>query len=173
MSRSNEDAERLESMFARIARTLFRTSPDDPIADLPVAQVKMLRLLAAGPRTPSDLSSELGHSLSAITQVANRLEALGIVTRTEDPKDRRVRYLALNELGKSRMAARQITRLKTANQILNDLSLEEQNQIMESMERLVEACTAFDATQNYHLQSVQGIEVFIPGNLESRSQEAS
>jgi len=59
----------------------------------------------------SDLSRELGVTLSAMTQIANRLERAGMVTRGFEDSDRRIRLLQLTP------RAERMLRVRRENQI--------------------------------------------------------
>jgi len=51
--------------------------------------VKVLRLVEATPRAPSELATELGLTNAALTAVVDRLESAGFATRVRDAHDRR------------------------------------------------------------------------------------
>jgi len=71
-----EQARAITACLPAVMRQLF-TFEDDPIEELPLAQLRICSLLYGEPRSMSALSRELGVSLSAITQVADRLERRG------------------------------------------------------------------------------------------------
>ncbi len=65
-----------------------------------------LLLLAATPGVrPSDLATELRIEASSLTGHLDRLETLGLVSRTSDPDDRRVNRVALTERGTTLLTA--------------------------------------------------------------------
>ena len=69
--------------------------------DLSLAKAKVLRILSQedGPQALSRLA-ERGHCVkSNITQLVDRLEADGLVRRTEDPSDGRIRLASLTAQG--------------------------------------------------------------------------
>lgn len=94
-----DQAKMVTSALSRIIRRFFTIDADDPATELPVAQIRVCSILRDGPRTMSALSHDLGISLSAITQIADRLERAGLVERTSMPKDRRVKSLRLTAYG--------------------------------------------------------------------------
>lgn len=61
-------------------------------------------LHAAGPAPVSDLSRHLNLSLTATSHLVQRLVSKGLVTRTEDPHDRRRKRVALDEAGRELVA---------------------------------------------------------------------
>jgi DNA-binding MarR family transcriptional regulator len=63
-------------------------------------KVKALRRLQAGPMAMSELAEALITDKPYITQIIDKLESLGLVTRSVDPHDRRCRIAALTEAGR-------------------------------------------------------------------------
>src|ERR1022692_706666 len=97
---------------------MFKPVADDPLVELPVGQMRMLRLLGGQSWTPSSLGEELGLSVSAVTQMANRLDTIGMVARVEDPSDRRVKHLTLTPLGRELLKKRQDRRVYLLESVL-------------------------------------------------------
>ena len=68
--------------------------------DLSVAQVAtLLALRDREARTISDTANEIGLSLAATSQLVDRLVREGLVSRSEDPEDRRRKQLSLSAEG--------------------------------------------------------------------------
>src|SRR5260370_5467911 len=86
----------LESLLPKLMRRLFTLDPSHPANELPVAQLRVCTILQAGPRTVSTISEELGISVSAVTQIADRLERAGFVERVAGQDDRRMKKLQLS-----------------------------------------------------------------------------
>jgi DNA-binding MarR family transcriptional regulator len=135
-----ERAIKLEALVPRLIRSMFQHKEDSQWIELPVGQIRMMRLLYAGPSTPSELSSQLSLSVSAVTQVANRLEAQGFIERSEDCEDRRVRHLRLSARGHSLMYRRHTARVQQAQRALAALDEKTQEQIIDSLEALLSVC---------------------------------
>ena len=73
-----------------------------PLLDLNLTmpQLKVtLVLYRQGPLAAQDLASRIGTSPATLSGIVDRLVAQGLVTRSEDPADRRVRKLELTEEG--------------------------------------------------------------------------
>ena len=70
-------AGKLESLLPTLMRRLFTLDPSHPANDLPLAQLRVCTILQAGPRTVSAIGEELRISVSAATQIADRLEKAG------------------------------------------------------------------------------------------------
>ena len=112
----------------------------DPFADLPLAQFRLLRAVGRGVETPSLLADYLATSVSAVTQIANRLEAHGLVERAEDAGDRRVRRLRLSAKGMRAIKERNALRVAGAERILGSLSDDDRAAVMHGIELLKSAC---------------------------------
>jgi DNA-binding MarR family transcriptional regulator len=100
---SPREAAILEIMEAgrRLAH-LLRFDPGSSLmsANLTMPQLRLLIELARrGGAGGHDLSTALGIGLATITGIADRLVAQGLVSRREDPHDRRVRLLELTKSG--------------------------------------------------------------------------
>lgn len=121
-------------------RQLFTT--DHPLADLPLAQLRLCTLLLhEGRRTMSQIGEDLGISVSAVTQMADRLEKAGMVERVAEPGgDRRTRHLQLTRHGDDLMRSRREERRRRAGDVLRHLPPEKRTAISEALDALLEAC---------------------------------
>lgn len=114
-------AEELERLLPAAMRAVFDLPPpENALADLPVAQFRLCILLSRqGRRTMSQLGEELHISVSAVTQMADRLERANLVERvTEKTGDRRTRHLQLTPYGHDLILARRALRTERAAQML-------------------------------------------------------
>jgi DNA-binding MarR family transcriptional regulator len=137
-----QQAAELETLLPTLMRRLFTLDRDNPVYDLPVAQLRVCTLLQSGPRPLSNLSQDLYISVSAMTQIADRLERAGMVERVSGAEDRRVRLLQLSALGLERMQSRRAFRIDRAQEALLQLSEEERHAILEAVHLLLDAATA-------------------------------
>ncbi len=137
---TEQRAAQLESLLPRLTRAMFRVESNEEWVELPVGQIRVMRMLFAAPSTPSELGASLGLSVSAITQVVNRLEAMGYVARSEDSGDRRVRHLKLTHSGQDLMEKRQSARVRQAQIALSSLPPDRQQAVIDILEELVQAC---------------------------------
>jgi len=138
----NDHAAAIERMLPEIARRLFTLPPDSPLAELTNTQLKVCTLLLTGQHTMSQLGEELGISVSAVTQIADRLIKLDMVHRSDTDSahgDRRVRYLALTQHGESLMDSRRDGRRARVADALVHLSEAEQNTVRGALELLLQA----------------------------------
>jgi DNA-binding MarR family transcriptional regulator len=126
-------------LFMKVARDVLYV--DDSTSDLPLRQLRICTALVDGPRTMSQLGRELRVSLSAMTQIADRLERSGLVMRVADEADRRVRCLQLTPRGLRAMRAREELRLTRVGEVFSKLSPAERVQIAAALETLARVVT--------------------------------
>jgi DNA-binding MarR family transcriptional regulator len=136
---SLEQPLRLTSLLVALVRELIAVD-DQVVAELPLRQLRVCATLHEGPRAMSALSRELGVSLSAMTQIADRLERARLVKRAFTGTDRRVRCLQLTGRGQRIMRLRENARIQRASKVLRELSAKEQAEVVKSMEVLLAAC---------------------------------
>ena len=154
------DAERVEALVPQAMRAMYRQDPTDPLMDYSVPQLRLLRSLRGGSRTASLLGEELGLSVSAITQMANRLEASGLVERTDDSNDRRIKHLSLTKRGTELLAERRSRRIDQAQEVLARLTVKQRHQLIGALEALVVASGDHDGNQPHFL--VAELELRLP-----------
>ncbi len=134
-----EQAELISSMLPRIMRRLFLFDADDPSLELPVAQLRVCGILRNGPHTMSALSKEFGISLSAITQIADRLERADLVERVAETDDRRIKRLQLTAHGAQMMHRRKEKIMQSLMKPLEQLSPESMDIVINALHILLEA----------------------------------
>jgi len=139
-----EIAEAVAGLIPRLARGLS-SSEKDPADDLPLAQLRLCGILSEGPRPMSALSRALGVSLSALTQIADRLERARLVKRVAEESDRRVRCLQLTSRGEKMMHKRRETRVLRTLEVLEHVTAQQREAVRASLEVLVDACSAVHA----------------------------
>ncbi len=132
----------LERTLPAIARTLFAVDHGDPLSELPIGQFKMcVTLFREGRRTMSQISETLGISVSAATQMADRLERAHMVERETEPDgDKRTRYLRLTDHGETLLRARVVRRTHRARHVLADLPPHTRDEILAALQILLGAC---------------------------------
>jgi len=165
-----EKALKVEEMLPRLMRSLYRPQENDPLQQLPVAQLRVLRILFGSPKSHSAVSEELGISVSAVTQVANRLEHLSLLERVESPVDRRVKHLKLTVYGLKCMKERQEYRVMRTMEILKFLPDESQQKLLAVLDELLEGCAK---VQEQDKKSILASELGQIGVLSVLSGEAT
>lgn len=134
-----KDAEQLESVLPRIARRLFAMEPDDVSYELPAAQLKVCNFLLNGQSTVSELAEEMRISASAATQLADRMEKNGLINRSGETNDRRVRLLTLTDRSRDIMEARRNIRRARAVAALSGFSATQRQAVLTSLFSLLDA----------------------------------
>jgi DNA-binding MarR family transcriptional regulator len=140
-------AQAMISMLPAVMRNLFRLD-DDLATELPLAQLRVCSILQEGPRPMSMLSREMGVSLSAMTQIADRLERSRLVKRVSEGSDRRVRCLQLTLHGEHLMHRRDEERLQSAESVLQHLPPSTRGEMLKILEMLLRACIAAKESKN-------------------------
>jgi DNA-binding MarR family transcriptional regulator len=128
-------------LLPAIMRQLF-AGADDPTEELPLAQLRVCNILQHGARSMSALSREIGVTLSALTQIADRLERAGLVHRVAEENDRRIRCLQLTPQGEKIMQLQASFRVQRVSDALNCLSAAERTAVLGALESLLGACIA-------------------------------
>lgn len=159
-SKVRADAERVETLMSQAMRALYRPDPTDPLVEYSVAQLRLLRCLRLAPETASSLGEQLGLSVSAITQMVNRLEACGLVCRTDDSADRRIKHLSLTEKGERLMEERRSRRVDQAEEVLGRLTAEQRKQLIDVLGKVVLAGGKTEGRQPHFL--VAELELRLP-----------
>jgi DNA-binding MarR family transcriptional regulator len=142
-----DQASEVERLFPQIGRRLFTIHPDDPAADLPVTQLRVCTLLRNGPATMSALGDDLGISMSAVTQIADRLERAGLVARVAEADDRRMKKLLLTAHGEEVMQARWERRVECVSAALATLTDERRADVLCALRDLFMVTTNAVATK--------------------------
>jgi DNA-binding MarR family transcriptional regulator len=134
----HEQARQLDSIFKALARKVL--VDDDPADEMPLRQLRVCAALFEGSRSMTELSRELGVSQSAITQIADRLQGAGMVTRSPAGDDRRVRSLQLTTRAKNILRLREQRRILRVMEILKAMSADARNGVLAALSALGEAC---------------------------------
>jgi DNA-binding MarR family transcriptional regulator len=120
-------------------RSIFTLDESDPAIELTVAQLRVCSILDDGRLTVSGLARELGTSVSAATQIADRLESSGLIQRSVGKDDRRTRRLQLTRRGRELLRARTSRRLDRARKVLLELSPATRIRLLGALHALLEA----------------------------------
>ncbi len=105
---------------------------------LSLSQLSALLHIYRGESGVSEVGEYLGVSSAAASQMLERLVQMGLVTRTEDPNDRRAKRIALTEEGQ-RIVEESLTARQTwLNELADSLSGAEKDQIIAALQILIE-----------------------------------
>ncbi len=98
----------------------------------------MINIYHRGGCGVSDLGSELGVTNSAASQMLERLVQLKLVTRTEDPSDRRVKLIVLTDKGRQILQEGNLAGRSWLEDLARSMSAEEQEQVQKAVLVLIE-----------------------------------
>lgn len=129
-----------DTLLMSVVRDLLYV--EDRTSDLPLRQLHVCTTLYAGPLSMSQLSRKLGVSLSAMTQIADRLEAAGMVARQASEPDRRVRCLVLTPRGRRALQTREKVRQERLAAAFATLDAPARKQLLAGLRLFQQACTA-------------------------------
>ena len=100
------------------------------------SRLKLLRELRDGPLTMSETANMLGVSNAAVTGMADRLEAKGLIKRVQDTADRRVVCLELTPQGYALQRDNYLRAVDGTQGVLSKLSAEELETFKGLMEKI-------------------------------------
>jgi DNA-binding MarR family transcriptional regulator len=104
----------------------------------------MLRIYHKGACGVSDIGSDLGVTNSAASQMLERLVQLKLITRTEDPTDRRVKQIVLTEKGNLIFQESSLAFQTWMEDLVKTMTPEEQEQVRRSLVILIEKARQFE-----------------------------
>ena len=99
----------------------------------------LMRLHYRGSCPVSGIGDELGVTTAAASQIVERLSGMGLIERSEDPTDRRVRQVALTSRGRSLMARGFEARIAWVRELARHLPADDLAFLVEALHRLTEA----------------------------------
>jgi DNA-binding MarR family transcriptional regulator len=105
-------------------------------------EFKVLMRLHAGPQTHGALCRQLEVSTGAMTNRLDKLEAAGLVSRSQDPNDRRGVLLALTRPGADRLDAYIDRGAHRERELLEGLSAADKRRLNELLTKLVDLLDA-------------------------------
>ncbi len=92
----------------------------------------------------SDIGSDLGVTNSAASQMLERLVQLKLVTRSEDPSDRRVKLIVLTEKGHQILHEGNLANRSWLEDLARSMDEDEQDQVRNAVLILIEKARQFE-----------------------------
>jgi len=86
----------------------------------------------------SDIGSDLGVSNSAASQMLERLVQLKLITRSEDPTDRRVKQIVLTDKGLQILVESGRAHQEWLDDLVSSMSEEEREQVMSALVTMIQ-----------------------------------
>ncbi len=117
--------------------------------DLTVPQIKTLFFVSnEGGTHPRRLAEALRVTPSNVTGIVDRLVEQGLLSREENPEDRRVQTLRTTKKGESALDDLRERRIGALSEILNDLSVDELESLVRGLSALVRSVRAREEVRN-------------------------
>ena len=143
----------VQQVLEQHARMLFclrlPQTHDLLMVDLPMQQFKTVVLLGAlNSATAGQLARGLGVSLSTMTGIVDRLCERGMVTRGEDPEDRRATRVELTGTGRQLVERLNTVRRELLTRLLDRLSLDQIEHAADAITALADAAAALAAEED-------------------------
>jgi len=104
----------------------------------------LLHIFHKGGCGVSDIGSDLGVTNSAASQMLERLVQLKLITRSEDPTDRRVKQIVLTDKGLQILQEGNLANRNWLEDLAKSMTAEEQEQVREGIIILLEKARLFD-----------------------------
>lgn len=147
-------------------RLLGRTQLDEPFAQLPMAQFRLVSALPMDSigETMGRLSEKLRIKASALTQAADRAIRQGLVERLSDPDDRRIVRLRLTAGGRKWTQERQDRRRARIARVWREISPEERIEFLGAVQALERIGLRADAVMAETKQQMQSEETINGSN---------
>lgn len=131
--------EQLEALLPKLLRRMFADAGDGELSHLSLPQLRILRLLLEGPRNAGEVADLLGISPSALSQLTHRLAQAGLLQKTKDEEDARIKRLSLTPKATVLMEARRTERAQRAQTVLSKLPECDQVKLVQLLEKLTSA----------------------------------
>lgn len=108
-----------------------------------LAQTKLLMVIKdeGGTLRAADIADRFGVAPRTVTEGLDALEREGLVVRTPDPADRRVKRLAITAAGEAAVAITEPLRQRLADKILSALDEEERKEFHQSVRKMLHRIT--------------------------------
>jgi len=118
----------------------------------------LMRLHYRGSCPVSGISDELGLTAAAASQIVDRLAGMGLIERSEDPTDRRVRRVRLTARGRGLVARGVEARLAWVRDLATRIPARELGGIIHALGLLTDAANASDDEGQAKLAMVRSNE---------------
>jgi len=134
--------------FLRFVRIYMRSMVDDMSAllkdhGLSMPQVAALQYLhAEAPATVSEIADHLNLTMAATSHLVERLVVKRLATRTEDPRDRRQKRVALSAAGRELVAESHARAAAVLDALLSDVSADKRAAMASAVHAVVDELTA-------------------------------
>jgi MarR family transcriptional regulator, organic hydroperoxide resistance regulator len=132
----HELTDALYDFFKAARRARGRAARDPSPGGLSLAQYHLLEPLAGGPRTNRELAEQAGISAPTATRMVDGLLQRGLLTRIDDPIDRRAVVISLTGEGRAALTRKQREYAARRRQVAAALDPDEQRVATDLLRRL-------------------------------------
>jgi DNA-binding MarR family transcriptional regulator len=132
--REREVADRLHSAAIHLLRRARRS---DPLTGATPAQLSALSVLMSGPKTLGDLAAAEQVRAPTISRLAAEMERVGLISRRDDPGDRRVVRVEMTGKGRRVLAKGRELRIADIERRVRSLAPQETETLSDAI-RLIE-----------------------------------
>ncbi|AJQ93686.1 MarR family winged helix-turn-helix transcriptional regulator [Gynuella sunshinyii] len=147
----NDSVTRFIKLYGDVYRCLHASWDKHENYPSAESQAVMNHLLLAGPLTISEAARHFDRAQSAMSELIDRLQAHGLVTRIKDERDRRRTLIWLTEQGRQmQQRLQEVLNRELLRQSLQQLPEAQQQQLFGSMEALVVAAQTILSQQRKH-----------------------
>lgn len=108
----------------------------------------MIQIYHKGGCGVSDIGSDLGVTNSAASQMLERLVQLKLITRSEDPSDRRVKLIVLTDKGRQILQEGNLANRSWLEDLARSMTDKEQEQVRQAIVILIEKARQFETSPN-------------------------
>jgi DNA-binding MarR family transcriptional regulator len=95
----------------------------------------------------SNLSEHMEITAPAASQLVDKLVQAGMLERTEDPHDRRAKQITLSDRSRQLIAKSSHERFRWLDEIIREMSAEEQSKVSEALQILTGAAEELEKTE--------------------------
>lgn len=139
MNPSDQKVEPLVDLFFKFMRiSMHSIIPHIRECGISMPQLNTLMLLnKMGSLAISDIGNHMGISTAASSQLIDRMVSDGLILRTEDPDDRRVKQIRLTEKGLTALKQSFQASQKSVDELFQPLTAAEKEQVTQTFKLLV------------------------------------
>ena len=105
----------------------------------------LLHIFHKGECGVSDIGNDLGITNSAASQMLERLVQLQLITRSEDPSDRRLKQIVLTDKGRQILQEGMLANRAWLELLAQSMTVPEQDQVRQAVALLIEKTRRVDA----------------------------
>ncbi len=136
----NTDARNFISLFADVYRHFYRRMDTSDYRIRPESLAVLQHLHQSGPLTVTEAAAHFARSQSAMSEIVERLEKRGLVTRIADERDRRRHLVWLSPTGRETVStAGEVLSVSLLARAMNQMTAADRTDLLNGMRALLDA----------------------------------